>query len=338
MATIRDVARLANVSIATVSRILNNNESFNASNRTREVVLEAAKQLNYSPSINYKRSKTNSSAANKVGVIINMTYERFNDSYYMKVLEGIKNTLSKKNYELNFIHSQHDISESSIFTELFKNELKGLILMVSPQDSDLALIKKRIKHLVGVDTSIYDIDNVRYNRYDAGYKAMTYLIENNHRDIAYIGSIINENDISVLGRYSAYKNVLAYYNIPYNPDWVINSNWERQKCFDLTQKMLSKPKRPTAIFVASDHMAIASMSAIYQMGYRIPDDISVISISNIESSKYTNPPLTTISIPQIDMGNIIADTLIRRIEGDKSLPQQIYVPTELIVRDSVKSL
>ncbi|HEY8389928.1 MAG TPA: LacI family DNA-binding transcriptional regulator [Clostridia bacterium] len=334
MATIRDVARLAKVSIATVSRILNNSADFNTTNSTREAVLEAARQLNYSPSQNYKRKNAPSK---KVGVIINMTSERFYDSYFMKVLEGIKNVLAKNDYELNFIHSQHDFNETTI-NELFETDLKGLILMVTPKDFDLELIRKKVKHLVGVDTSIYDIDNVRYNRYEAGYKAMTYLIENNHRDIAYIGSIINENDISTLGRYAAYKNVLAYYNIPYNPEWVINSNWERQKCFSLTQQMLSKPKRPSAIFVASDHMAIASMSAIYQMGLRIPDDISVISISNIESSKYTNPPLTTISIPQIEMGNIIANTLIKRIEGDKSLPQQIYVPTELIVRNSVKTL
>ena len=108
--------------------------------------------------------------------------------------------------------------------------------------------------------------------------------------------------------------------------------------YDKTTELLKSKNVPTALFVASDHMAIAAISAIHSMNLKVPDDISVIGISDIEASKYLNPPLTTVGIPQRDIGEIAAHTLIQRIEGDKTFPKQIYVPTKLIVRNSVKKI
>lgn len=93
--------------------------------------------------------------------------------------------------------------------------------------------------------------------------------------------------------------------------------------------------RPTAIFVASDHMAIACMSALYQLNIRVPEDVSIIGISNIEEAKYMNPPLTTIDIPKQHMSEIVVQTLLQRLNGDLSVPKQIYLPTSLIERQSV---
>jgi DNA-binding LacI/PurR family transcriptional regulator len=106
----------------------------------------------------------------------------------------------------------------------------------------------------------------------------------------------------------------------------------------LVTQLLSSDNKPTAFFVASDHMAIAAMSAINDFGLKIPDDISIVGITDIEASKYLNPPLTTVKIPQEEIGVIAATALLSRIKGDSSAVKQIYVPTELVERKSVKSI
>ena len=104
------------------------------------------------------------------------------------------------------------------------------------------------------------------------------------------------------------------------------------------KKLLQLENRPTAIFVASDHMAIASMAAIHSSGLRIPQDISVIAISDIAESAYLTPPLTTVSIPQKEMGKIATEILLQRINGDSTITKQVFVPCKLTIRNSVKKI
>jgi len=101
---------------------------------------------------------------------------------------------------------------------------------------------------------------------------------------------------------------------------------------------MSREKRPTALFVCSDHMAIAAMSALHSLGISVPKEISVIGISDIEDSRYLTPPLTTVSVPQTEIGEVAAEILLQRIRGDRTLPKRIIVPTELVERSSVAPL
>ena len=131
---------------------------------------------------------------------------------------------------------------------------------------------------------------------------------------------------------------MNHYHLPIDSNWIIDSKWHRDTCFDETVKLLQYDNKPTAIFVASDHMAIAAISAIHSLGLNVPEDISVIAISDITESAYLTPPLTTISIPQKDMGKLATEILLQRINGDTTLKKQIFVPCKLIVRNSVKKI
>ena len=201
-----------------------------------------------------------------------------------------------------------------------------------------AFLKTKIKYIVGIDTSYEDIDNIRYNRFYAGVEAVEHLIDCGHKKIAYIGSNINTDDLKNIGRFEAFLRVMKKYNLEVNYDWVIDSKWHRDTCFNETIKLLKSDNRPTAIFVASDYMAIASMSAIHSLGLRIPEDISVVAISDIVESAYLTPPLTTVSVPQKDMGEIATEILLQRINGDTTITKQIFVPCKLAIRNSVKKL
>lgn len=336
MSTIRDVAKLAEVSIASVSRILNQDTTYNAANETRDKVFKAAQALNYTLPEAYSKKKKPDSY--KIGCIQRLTVENTRDSYYATILNGVQNFLYHKNIELNVVQSQYDILKKENLQSLLQNGIKGLLIMGDIDKNIFDLIHSKIKNIVGIDTGIYEIDNIRYDRYEAGLKAMQYLLDNGHRKIGFIGSHLPTEDVTHIGRYEAYKKMQLKFNLPTIQAWEIDCEWHRQICFDKTTQLLRSKDRPTAIFVASDHMAIASMAAIHQEGLRIPEDISLIGISDIEASKYLNPPLTTIAIPQEKMGEIASNELLRRINGDTTPPKQIFVPTNLVVRNSIKNI
>lgn len=331
MITIRELSKILNLSTATISRILNNDESFAVSQETREKVLKAAKEYNYNP---FEKRKA-SSKSRLIVTIMNSTTEKHDDSYYTTIMSGIKDGLKKYNYVTEHFTVGVHADEKRILGELLKDSAKGVVLLTTPPDEILEIIESHTKNIVCADTSLTEYDNVRYNRFEAGCKAMHYLITNGHKKIAFIGSHIPYNYSLQFGRYDAYRFMMRRYHYPVHNEWIIDCKWQRDICFEKTQKLLTLKNKPTAIFVASDYMAMASIAAINQAGLNVPQDISIIGISNIEESRYLNPPLTTISIPQYEIGQIIAGTLINRINGDTTPPKQIYVPTKLLVRKSV---
>lgn len=335
MITIRDIAKESGVSIASVSRIMHNDPTYKVSQETKERVLETIKKMDYKLPEAYAKRKA---VKYKIGCINKLTIEKTKDSYFSEILNGITDFLVRNNQVLDFTTAQYESLNPSTFDSMFADPPKGLIVMdILPQET-IEYLQKKIAYIVGIDTKIETIDNVRYNRFYAGYQAMEHLIRNGHKKIAYIGSHIIKDNITDIGRFEAYERMMAINNFEIRPEWIIDCEWHRQICFDKTIELLRLENRPTAIFVASDHMAIAAISAIHHENLKVPDDISVVGISNIEASKYLNPPLTTVNIPQREIGEIAANTLLQRINGDKTVPKQIYVPTKLVIRDSVRNL
>lgn len=336
MATIRDIAAATGVSIASISRILNQDPTYKATAETRTKVIEAAKAMNYQPAANYRKRKK--ALEKSIGCIHRLTAEKQIDSYYASILRGIQKYLERNGYSLDFIQSQFDIADRQNLEAIFRTPCKGLIIMDTPSQETMDYIRSHVKHVVGIDTQNSDIDNVRYNRFEAGCRAMQYLIDNGHKKIAYIGSKLPKRDSLNFGRFEAYMRMMDIHGYPTYPEWQIDCEWERKICFDKTLELLKAPHRPTAIFVGSDHMAMACIAALHQMNISIPQDISVIGISDIEASKYLNPPLTTVAILQLEIGEIAAEDLLSRINGTTTVPKQIFVPTRLVIRESVRNI
>ena len=334
MASIRDVAKLAGVSITSVSRVLNNDKTFIIPEETRDKIQKAIQELNYRVPDSYVK---NTPTKFSVGCIQRLTVEGHKDNYFTTIVSGVKQHLSKHGKSLQFLLTQLDF-ETNDYENIFQTYPKGLIIMGDISKEAYTFLKTKIKYIVGIDTTYDDIDNIRYNRFEAGIEAVEYLIKCGHKKIAYIGSNINLHDYKNIGRYEAYLRVMHANGLELNPNWVVDSKWHRDTCFKETIKLLQSNDRPTAIFVASDYMAIAAMSAIHSIGLKVPEDISVIAISDIVESAYLTPPLTTISIPQKDMGKIASEVLLQRINGDTTLKKQIFVPCKLIIRNSVKKI
>lgn len=334
MATIRDVANKAGVSIGSVSRVINNDNTNKMTEETKNRILNAITELNYTPSIAYSKKKS----GKLIGCIQRITIEGTKDSYFATISSGIMEKLNECGETLTFSQTQFEFETTSNIESVFPKMPKGLIIMGDINPDAYQQLKAKVQYIVGVDTSYNDIDNIRYNRFQAGVMAVEHLIACGHKKIAYIGSHIQKDNLDDIGRFEAYNRVMQKYNLPIDQNWIIDCKWHRETCFEKTIELLQLENKPTAIFVASDHMAIASMAAIHSKKLNIPEDISVIGISDIDASAYLTPPLTTVSIPQKEMGEIVAETLLQRMKGDSTITKQIFVPCKLIIRNSIKNM
>lgn len=337
MSTIRDVAKLANVSVATVSRVINNDTKYKMTEETRQRVLEAIKELNYNPVT--KRKKTAGSVPNKhlkakIGCILRVTKKGYNDPYYMAILAGVENQLREAGIELTFIKSGPVLQDKNTLTSTFNDQLDGLILMDPLNEKIYDYIKKHVPHIVGIDTLRDDIDDVGYDHLQNGILATKHLIDKGHREIGFIGGSGESGDIKDSQRYQGYILAMHKAGLPVREEWIIDCRWNEDECIDKVDRLCKSAHLPTAFFAASDLMAMAAMKSFYINGIPVPQRVAVIGMSNIEMSQYSNPPLTTYHVPKEEIGKIAANLLLSRIQGLKSLPQKITLPTTFVERNS----
>ncbi|MGB8450804.1 MAG: LacI family DNA-binding transcriptional regulator [Anaerocolumna sp.] len=340
MSTIRDVANLANVSIATVSRVLNNDTKYKMTDETRIKVLQAATQLNYkaanSKIKNHSSNGENTTLNNniKIGCVLSVTKSKYNDPYFMSILSGLESQLLDYGYEISFIKTGPELYDTKQLYNTFNVPVTGLILMESLNNETYEFIRKQVPNIVGIDTQHEDIDNVGYDHYNAAKLAVQYLTEKGHKEIGYIGgSSINEN-IKESQRYKGFYSTMHVSGLSVNPDWVIDCEWDEKLCTQKVDYLCKMKNCPTAFFVGSDLMAMAALSSFSNNGFVVPNAMAVVGLSNIEVSKFSNPPLTTIDIPTTEIGMVAADLLIARINGYNLLPKKVILPTSLIVRNS----
>ncbi|MBN2981608.1 MULTISPECIES: LacI family DNA-binding transcriptional regulator [Cohnella] len=339
MSTIRDVANLANVSTATVSRVLNNDSTYKITDETRAKVWEAVTRLNYKISSNAKRS---GSAADipaartniRIGCVLSVTKDKYNDPYFMSILSGAEERLIGEGYDVAFIRTGHELNDKKILFNTFSESVTGLILMETLNAETYEYMRKQVPYIVGIDTQRWDIDNVGYDHHHVASMAVEHLIERGHTRIGFIGGSGISGDIKLSQRYRGYYATMHAAGLEVNPDWVIDCMWDEAVCIERVQRLIESKPYPTAFFAASDLMAMAALSGLYDKGIAVPDDVAVIGLSNIEMSKYASPPLSTIDVPTREIGMVAADLLLERINGVPHLPRKVLLPAKLVVRSS----
>lgn len=339
MSTIREVANLANVSVATVSRVLNNDTKYKMTDETRARVWQAATELNYTTKspvksqFNGENSNSNGPSI-KIGCILSVTKSKYQDPYFMSILSGVEEQLKDNGYELTFIKTGPELEDKKTLYNTFSNPISGLILMESLNSETYHFIRNQVPNIVGIDTLWEDIDNVGYDHYRVANVAVQHLIDRGYKKIGYIGGSSINGNLKSSQRYRGYYASLHAAGLEENPDWVIDCLWDENICIEKINQLCKEKDYPTAFFVASDLMAMAALSSLYTLGIAVPKEVAIIGLSNIEISKYSNPPLTTIEIPTKEIGMVAVDLLISRIKGYKLLPRKVILPTSLILRNS----
>ena len=337
MATIKDIAKGAGVSIATVSRVLNLDETLNVSEETRKKVMEIAEELNY---LTVKERK-NKIKNYTIGIVYWYTeIQELNDPYFLSIRMAVEKKCSEEKIKFKPIDFQKIINEGiKEYTDL-----DGILAIGVFEKKEIELMEKLSKNIVFVDSSPeeWKYDSVVVDFKYGVKKALDYLTSLGHKKIGYLGGESiphnsNESLRKVNYREKTFKEYMEGIN-GYNEEWVLKGRFLPEDGYDLMKKVLKEKNLPTAFFIASDPMAIGAYKAIAEAELKIPENISIVGFDDICTAKFLTPSLTTIKVYTEYMGNVAVDTLLERIRTGRQMSKKIVLPVKLIVRDSCRKL
>lgn len=335
LATIKDISKEAGVSISTISRILNLDKTLNVSEETRKKVLKIAEEMNYVTI----RQRKNKEKSYKIGIITSFVeLKELNDPYFLSIRMAIEKKCSEENIDFKSLYI-NKILDNSV-----NEKLDGIIAIGIFKEDEINVLKTITKNIVFVDSSpnVWEFDSVVVDFTYGVNIAMSYLYELGHRNIGYIGAkVVPHNDLNgielVNYREETYKTFMQSIG-NYRDEWVYKGNFTLEDGYDLMKKMLANKKIPTAVFIASDPMAIGAYKAIVEEGYSIPEDISIIGFDDIITAKFLTPALTTVKVYTDFMGESAVDILLERIKKNIKISRKIVLPVKLIERESCKKI
>ena len=326
MATIQDVARLAGVSTATVSRVVNNRQL--VSEKTAIKVERVIAELNYEPSVLGRNLRTSESR------LLLVLIPSIGNPFYTEIIKGIEDAAIEQSYNILLCETGSDPKREDIYMNLVKNRMADGIISMDPAVNKPRLVELAKSHPI-VQCSEYDkggvISYVTIDSELAAYEAVKYLLDLGHEKIGFINS--DNKYLYARDRYKGYEKALKEFGLPINTDWII---YVERVGFEDGQramaKILSNADLPTAIFADSDMLAVGAMKEIHKNGFHVPTDISLIGFDNIEFSTMSQPMLTTVSQPMYQMGKESAMMLIHKIKGEPI--ENIVLAHELLIRES----
>lgn len=330
MATIKDIAKLAGVSPATVSRVLNNDRNITVKDETRTRIFASAEQLGYTP-----KNRSNTSERNIIGLVQWISsYEEVEDPYYNSLRLSVENFFLKKKM---YIRRYYKENMNDIYND---TELSGVICMGKFSIQQANSIAKKFKHLVFVDSNpnekIYH--SVMSDLEGATVEVIDYLKSMGHKKIGYIGGRehLGPQKIAFMDvRENTYVNISETDpDLEYDPNFKMVRNFDGMTGYDMMKKAVQEEDCPTAFICASDSVAIGALRALGEADLK-GRNISVIGYNDNASSKFFNPPLTTMSIDTKVMGELAGQLILFLMNTGSKTPIQITCQTKLIERESV---
>ena len=333
MATIKDIASIAGVSISTVSRVLNFDESLNVSDSTRQKKLKIADELEYTSSSKKKKSKKNNK---NIGILCWCNYEEeLADPYYLSIRLVVERICSERCINLVKLDENIDL-------KLVK-ELSGILVIGNYYTDMVEKMSNDNDNIVYVDYSPDEskYDSVVIDKKKATFDLLNYIYEIGHRRIGLIGGKdLNENyeNMMIDERDIEYQYFMKCKGI-YNPKYIYTaSRFNFKSGYELTKEMLKEKERPTAVFVENDTMAIGAYKAIAEEGLTIPDDISIVGFNDQPSAKYMVPSLTTVKLSTEYLASAAIDLVLENIDGSRPYKKKVIIPTKLKIRKSCKDI
>ncbi len=328
-ATIRDIADLAGVSIATVSRVLNDRPD--VAPETRESVLQVVRAQGFST--NRGARGLSSGRTGMVGLTLPLVA----DAYFSPMLSGASEALYERDMRIVLAPTFHDHDrEMSLLDRLMRGTTDGAILML-PEESvaELRLLQRQGFPFVVVDPREAPPDGIACvaAMHAAGAKEATeHLLELGHRRIGAIAGA--PGWYATEERLLGFRAALAAAGILLDPELVVHSDWRIPGGTAAAEQLLSLPDPPTAIFGFNDNVAIGALHAAHNRGLSVPDDLSVVGFDDTEPAVIVTPRLTSVRQPLAEMGRMGVSLLMRLIEGKRVDAMRMELSTKLVVRDS----
>ncbi|MCB0732383.1 MAG: LacI family DNA-binding transcriptional regulator [Ignavibacteriae bacterium] len=328
MASLKDVAQKANVSITTVSRVINNNKNVNPD--TRRIVLKAVKELDFRPSKFAQRLRVKSGKRKLVGLIV----PDIQNPFYVDVVRGVEDMVYANDYAVIMCNFAQDEKKASLYIDIMRAEgVDGLI--IAPTIHIVGKIKELIKNalpIVLIDRGIpgIDVDMVEVDNRKGASNAVELLISKGHKRIAYIGGI-KEIPTSKL-RHQGYLDAHKKYKIKVDKDLIEFGNSKSESGRIISEKLLSKKNRPTALFCGNNLITLGALETIHNLGLKIPSDVAIVGFDDMPWSISLNPPLTAIFQPGYEIGRSAVRMLLDRIDEPNKTCAKVTLKTQLIER------
>lgn len=327
MATLKDIAIEAGVSLTTVSRVLNDDPTLNVKEETKHRILEIAEKLEYKTS---SARKNQTSALGPQHILALYSYQQdleINDPYYLAIRHGIETQCEKLGIELTNCYEHSGLPESKNIT--------GILIVGKPspalREAATALTDNICFidfHEPGSEYDAVDIDLARISK-----ESIDYFIAQGVTRIGFIGGEDQPGKADI--REAAFVEYGRLQQVVSEQD-IYRGGFSSSSGYELAKKMLAKADYPSALFVASDSIAIGVLRAIHERGLNIPQDISLISVNDIPTARFTFPPLSTVRIHSEMMGSQGVNLLFEKARDGRALPLLVFVPSKLKLRGTTR--
>lgn len=333
MSTIRDVAKLAGVSIATVSRILNNDEYFGVTLETKRKVLDAVKKLNYKKKDRKKKIK-------QLSVSIIKSFDEkieSEDPYFVSLRLDLKYALKKKGIRTKVFELQmFEKDEDTLISLITSN---AIVIIGEIKSSQLNFMKSLNDNIICVDAYNFDnsIDYIKFDMKHSVKLVIDYLLKLGHKKI---GLLVGRNQIVrnlVDFREEYFIEIMKELTL-YDERFVKVDEFSPQSGYMMMKEILELEEYPTAVFCANDSIAMGAYKAIREKNLKVFTDISIIGFNDLKISKYMTPPLTTLRIDTKIIAEETINVLIELFENNRSYRKKVYLPVELIERESCRNI
>jgi DNA-binding LacI/PurR family transcriptional regulator len=326
--TIQEIADIAGVSIATVSRVMNHKTTVKED--TRQKILNILEENNLNPSSVLLTDQTSRTILICVAEISNPSTPR--------IISGIQNAAYRNNYRVFILQSKETHLTFEDYRDVLQNHsFAGIILIATVSEPEMLETLTRSCPIV-MCTEYCDINGISFVSIDditAAGKAVDHLVSCGCKRIALMNSVLRHQ--YARHREKGYTEALKKAGLERNGNWIAHiSQIDYHLAFSYGTNLLSLPRRPDGIFAVSDVYAVGALHAAKQLGLRVPEDVSIIGFDNIAVSSMIDPPLTTIDQPVGQIGYQGCELLIEKINNPLTPPKKIFLNTELIVRESTR--
>lgn len=326
MASIRDVAEHAGVSIATVSHVLNDTRPVSAATTGR--VNAAVEALGYRPNRVAKSLRTSRSTT--IGMLVPDNANPF----FAEMARGVEHAAFDRGYNVMLCNTEGDADKERRYGDaLIENRIAGVVLITADRTSRLV----DDLHAAGVpvvvldrDLDRVDVDAVLPRHHDGAVAATEHLVGVGHRRIGCIAS--ETGGTAATERLRGFREAIEEAGVE---SVLAFGDFQYEGGHQAARELLAAPDSPTAIFACNDLMAIGALRAAQELGLAVPNDVSIVGFDDVAQASYTAPALTTVAQPTERIGAIATELLLRRIDDPTATPDQRYVDTELVVRESV---
>lgn len=331
--TIIDVAKRAGVSPSTVSRVISGHPRISAA--TIRKVKEIMEDMGYHPNVMAKSlvSKT----TNTIGIVLPRPAEElFQNLFFPEVIRGIVTQSTRSAYDLMMATGITEREELEAATRLVKGRrVDGILLLHSRKQDPVERFLREENFpfvLIGRSDDHPDILSVDNNNVQASCDATRHLISLGHKRIGFVSG--PPNLIVSKDRLEGYLGALAEAGLQANPEWIVEGEFLQESGYRAMSFFMSLPERPTALVVIDDLVAFGVLRGLTELGYKVPDDLSIVGFNNIQLTELAAPPLSSVDIGIYQIGYTASQTLIHRIKGEKAIQPRVIIPHRLVVRES----